>query len=179
MYGYIRYCRDEMKIRNLKLYNKYYCLLCTELGSQVGLIYRFLTSYDVTAFMIFFDSLSEKSKEEYLIKCPITKRRNDKINISKPVVDYCLVIALFWTITKIKDNSNDERSCIWKIVNAILNKNERISSILSLDTVSNWVNLLEDYYMAEHDDEATFDKLSNLIGRAYGEVFCHMQRFTM
>lgn len=171
VYGYIRYSRDEMKVKHIKLYNKYYCLLCTELGKNAGFIYRFLTSYDVTSFMILFDAVSTEEKKEYKISCPISRLHNYTVNISPAAVDFSLFVCLFYAMQKISDNCEDEKNPIWKILNHKVHKNKKLQNILTNDFTSKWELLLKKYYEAEKNSDSTFDELSNLIGAAYGEGF--------
>lgn len=171
MYGYIKYSKEEMKVKHIRLYSKYYCVLCTELGKKLGILYRFFTSYDITAFMLFFDSIANCEKQAYKIKCPLNHRKNGTVMISPCAVDYSLVVCLFWVQQKIEDNLIDEKSSIWRFVDNIFKKNNFFQNMLSESYIDKWKKLLNDYFDAEKDDNSSFDELTNLIGNAYGEVF--------
>ncbi len=171
MYGYIRYCRDEMKVKYIKLYDKYYCLLCTELDNNVGFFYQILTSYDITAFMLFFDSVLQENKNEYQIRCPFSKRKNCTVIVSSSAVDFSVLLSLFMASQKIEDNCMDEKSAKWKLIRSIIEKNKKFQDIIHDDYIEKWKSLLSDYYSAEKDENCNFDRLINLIGKAYGEVF--------
>lgn len=52
MFGYIRACKPEMRIKEYELYKAVYCSLCKELGKSYGILARFTLSYDFTFLAI-------------------------------------------------------------------------------------------------------------------------------
>lgn len=170
MYGYLNYSKDEMKVKHIKLYQKYYCLLCTRLGEEVGFIYRFLTSYDITAFIIMFDNLFHKEKIEYFIACPLSKKKNSSIKISEEAIYYGILTCLFSIKIKIKDNYMDERGILWKWAKHKM-QNSRVQILLEKIPQEKWKEKFERYYAAEKDESQSFDSLMTLIGDSYGTIF--------
>ena len=51
MFGYVKICKEELKIKDWNRYRAYYCALCREIGSYSQL-HRLLLSYDMTFFAI-------------------------------------------------------------------------------------------------------------------------------
>lgn len=48
MFGYVRACKPELKVREYETYKAVYCSLCRVMGSEYGLWSRFTLSYDFT-----------------------------------------------------------------------------------------------------------------------------------
>ena len=59
MFGYIRACKPEMRIKEYDLYKSVYCSLCKELGKSYGVFARFTLSYDFTFLALLSMSLNE------------------------------------------------------------------------------------------------------------------------
>lgn len=59
MFGYIRACKPEMRIKEYELYKVVYCSLCKELGKSYGIFARFTLSYDFTFLALLSMSLNE------------------------------------------------------------------------------------------------------------------------
>jgi hypothetical protein len=61
MFGYIRACKPEMRIKEYELYKAVYCSLCKELGKSYGILARFTLSYDFTFLALLLMSLNENN----------------------------------------------------------------------------------------------------------------------
>lgn len=48
MFGYVRACKPELKIKEYETYKAVYCSLCRLMGREYGLWSRFTLSYDFT-----------------------------------------------------------------------------------------------------------------------------------
>ncbi|MBO5872811.1 MAG: hypothetical protein J6Q56_01215 [Clostridia bacterium] len=59
MFGYIRACKPEMRIKEYELYKAVYCSLCKELGKSYGIFARFTLSYDFTFLALLSMSLND------------------------------------------------------------------------------------------------------------------------
>ena len=47
MLGYIKTQRDDLRIRDFRLYKQQYCALCQGIGKKYGIVYRLILSYDM------------------------------------------------------------------------------------------------------------------------------------
>ncbi len=168
MYGYLRIYSDELKLKQIRLYRMYYCALCTKLGEQVGIMYRFMTSYDITLFLIIFDCLAENDKISYSLKCPMKKMKND-IEISPIALQYSLLACIYGIQAKLNDDYIDETK--HKFINRIINNNKIIKNLLDTDMVLKWKENMEKYYVCEKNENVSFDDCVNAIGHVYGCIF--------
>ncbi len=60
MFGYVRACKPEMRMKEYELYKAVYCSLCKKLGKNYGFLSRFTLSYDFTFLALLNMSLNEK-----------------------------------------------------------------------------------------------------------------------
>lgn len=167
MYGYLRTYSDELKVKQVRLYKKYYCTLCSQLDNKIGILYRFLTSYDITLFLMIFDCLSE-DKKECKVKCP-TKRKSYMFSVSENALNYSLIVCLYWVREKLIDDYNDEKR--HRLLRSIFSRNKKIKNILKAEQPFSWDKSMEQYYRAEQDEKSSFDELIKAIGNCYGGVF--------
>lgn len=65
MFGYLQPYRDELKIKEFRLYKSVYCGLCRQMGKDYGIFSRITLSYDCTFLAMLYLSLHS---EEYEIQ---------------------------------------------------------------------------------------------------------------
>lgn len=68
MFGYIRPLKDELKIREYRLYRSYYCGYCKYLAKGGGFIPRLLLSHDLVFLNLLLSSLQGK-EEQAVCRC--------------------------------------------------------------------------------------------------------------
>ena len=59
MFGYIKACKPELKVKEYDIYKAVYCSLCKKLGKSYGLLSRFTLSYDFTFLALLNMSLKD------------------------------------------------------------------------------------------------------------------------
>ena len=77
MFGYVNVCRDELKVRELALFNAYYCGLCKTLKTEYGYFSRFGLNYDSVFLAILLSSVTEDEYDctkEICIAHPLEKK---------------------------------------------------------------------------------------------------------
>ena len=52
MFGYVKVCKPELRVREYEEYKAVYCTLCKTLGKEYGLLSRALLSYDATFYIL-------------------------------------------------------------------------------------------------------------------------------
>ncbi|MGN0571823.1 MAG: DUF5685 family protein [Candidatus Fimenecus sp.] len=55
MFGYVKVCKPELRVREYEEYKAVYCTLCKTLGKEYGLLSRVLLSYDATFYVLLRD----------------------------------------------------------------------------------------------------------------------------
>ena len=109
MFGYVRACKPEMRIKEFEMYKAVYCSLCKELGRQYGPLARMTLSYDFAFLAILNMSLKTNgcSLERKMCTCnPLKKCQYlcDKSDLDMPAA--AAMIMLYY---KLLDNIEDEK----------------------------------------------------------------------
>lgn len=109
MFGYIRACKPEMRIKEYELYKAVYCSLCKELGKTYGVFARFTLSYDFTFLALLSMSLNDNccGLKKGSCTCNPLKRCtyiDDLDEMQMPAA--AAMILLYY---KLLDNINDEK----------------------------------------------------------------------
>ncbi len=109
MFGYVRACKPEMRIKEFEMYKAVYCSLCKELGKAYGPFARMTLSYDFAFLAILNMSLKSDSCRTHRKMCtcnPLKKCSylEDRESIRMPAA--AAMIMLYY---KLLDNIQDEK----------------------------------------------------------------------
>ena len=109
MFGYITVNKDELKIKDYKKYQSYYCGVCHSLGENYGMFGQITLTYDMTFLAILLSSLYEAPEEVKMHRCvPHPMKRHEAIY--NEYTDYAAAVNVMLTYYKLKDDWQDERS---------------------------------------------------------------------
>ena len=109
MFGYVRACKSEMRIKEFEMYKTVYCSLCKELGKTYGPFARLTLSYDFTFLALLNMSLKKEfcGTERKLCKCnPLKKCTYLKEGNDLEMPAAAAMIMLYF---KLLDNISDEK----------------------------------------------------------------------
>lgn len=109
MFGYVRACKPELKVKEYELYKAVYCSLCRELGKSYGILSRLTLSYDFTFLALLNMSMSDGCDGFHQKRCafnPLKKCNYCKDSEGLKMPSAAAMIMLYY---KILDNLEDER----------------------------------------------------------------------
>ena len=109
MFGYIRACKPELKIKEYETYKAVYCSLCRRLGKSYGMLSRLTLSYDFTFLALLDMSLYDECVCFEQKRCafnPLKKCNYCKCDDALELPSAAAMIMLYY---KILDNIADER----------------------------------------------------------------------
>lgn len=69
MFGYVKICKPELKVKDYETYKAVYCGLCKQIGKDYSFIARFLLNYDLTFFALFAMANDEACPSFYKGRC--------------------------------------------------------------------------------------------------------------
>ena len=109
MFGYIRVCKPEMRIKEYEIYKAVYCSLCKELGKSYGIFARFTLSYDFTFLALLSMSLNESccGLKQGVCTCNPFKKCNYLENREELKIP--AAAAMIFNYYKLADNISDEK----------------------------------------------------------------------
>ncbi|MDR0288095.1 MAG: DUF5685 family protein [Clostridiales bacterium] len=110
MFGYVKICKPELKVKDYEIYKGVYCSLCKELGRTFGLPASLILSYDFTFLALLNMAMAQncpqfnKSRCTFnpFSRCSCCKKSNDFVKLSA----YTAVLMFYY---KIVDNINDSK----------------------------------------------------------------------
>ncbi len=111
MIGYLKPDVNELKVKELKLYNAYYCGICTSLSKRYGPVSRLLLSYDSTFFVILSDALSETQYQFGKARCPLPPFQKKNV-VKSEDLKFGMEISKFFSDLKIDDFKRDSRGFV-------------------------------------------------------------------
>ncbi len=109
MFGYIKACKSEMKIKEYETYRAVYCSLCREMGKRYGLITRLSLSYDLTFLALLSVGLSTADAEFKKGRCvcnPLKKCKFCNVGNSYRLPAAASVMMVYY---KAADDCDDEK----------------------------------------------------------------------
>lgn len=109
MFGYLQPDKDELKVKDYKLYKSVYCGLCRQMGKDYGMISRLTLSYDCTLLAIL--SMSLKSEECSFVKkrCVCNPLKKCLFCIGKEdSLHFAGAVSVILTRYKLQDTLSDE-----------------------------------------------------------------------
>lgn len=122
MYGYIRYNSDELKMKDYRLFQSYYCGLCRHLQRRFGARGRLLLSYDLTFTAIFLDGLATTAPATAEARCPLRPFRKQTIAGVSDGIEKAADLSALMGYYKMEDHWRDEHSILGRGAMALYHK---------------------------------------------------------
>ncbi len=109
MFGYVKACKPELKIKEYETYKAVYCSLCRKLGKSYGILSRFTLSYDFTFLALLNMSLVDGCDGFVQKRCAFNPLKKCNYCKSDTAIDMPAAAAMIMLYYKICDNVADER----------------------------------------------------------------------
>ncbi len=107
MFGYIRPCRPELKIKDEARFRGYYCGVCKALGRRSGPLCRGLLRYDLAFLALLHDGIRDDSAPEKL-RCPM---KGTKLNMMQGAsVTFAADAHILLSAAKLRDDRRDGKA---------------------------------------------------------------------
>lgn len=108
MFGYVLPERGELKIRELELYQSYYCGLCQTLKRKYHFLGQLSLNYDMTFLGMLLTALYEPQEEKGLCRCMVHPARKHPV-VYNEWIDYAADMNILLIYFKCMDDWEDER----------------------------------------------------------------------
>lgn len=170
MFGYINVNKPEMKLKELDLYQSYYCGLCKTLKSQFGRKGQLTLSYDMTFVILLLTSLYEPETEVSSQGCMAHPLRKHPTRINQ-FTRYGADMNLLLSYYKCLDDWEDERKVTKKVIASFLKKKCRRIAEAYPKKASVFRKNLEQIHQCEKENSRNLDEVSGYFGRIMEEIF--------
>lgn len=174
MFGYIRACKPEMRIKEFEMYKTVYCSLCKELGKSYGPFARLTLSYDFTFLALLNMSLKKDfcGTERKLCKCnPLKKCTYLKEGSDLEMPGAAAMIMLYY---KLLDNIADEKG-FKKIGYILIKPFFKSAHKKAAKSYPDIEKIVEEYICEqqalEKDNCQSIDKAADPTAKALAEIF--------
>lgn len=126
MFGYVKVCKEELKVREYEAYKAVYCGLCKKMGREYSFPSRFILSYDCTFYAMFLMSQKYKctgfEKKRCtcnpLKKCSFCTGGEEALSKASAL---CVILAYYKLLDDINDGKFFKR-IIYKIIKPIFSR---------------------------------------------------------
>lgn len=111
MFGYVIPYKEELKIKEYRIFKAYYCGLCKSLGKNFNQIVRLGLNYDFAFLSILLSSIDIEIKPRFNLEGCITNPFKKKLIVeSNKYIKYSAYASIIFTYFKLLDDWKDERS---------------------------------------------------------------------
>ena len=109
LFGYVTFCKPELKVAEYDTYRAVYCSLCRQLGKDYGIAAKMILSYDFTFFAVIRLAIEDECCGYAKMRCPFNPMKKcmrlKKSSESMSLAAACAVILFYY---KIKDDLRDK-----------------------------------------------------------------------
>ena len=172
MFGYVKPCVPELKVRDHELYKATYCGLCRTMGKSTGCMSKFTLSYDFVFLALLRMATTGEKAEIKMRRClvhPLKKRPMLEPNES---LKFSARTSVILTKSKLKDNINDShglariKAKTMGLVSVFLKKTHK-----SLRPLQDKINAcIDELTVLEGENCDSLDKTANTFGDLLGSV---------
>lgn len=156
MFGYVRPCRPELKIKDDAFFKSYYCGVCKALGRRSGPLCRGLLRYDLAFLCLVRDGVLEDSAL-CTLRCPI---KGNKLNMMQgDSVSFCADAHILLSAAKLRDDRRDGQRASLLLTPVLSPAEKKVAAAYpelhgALDEMLRAQDRLEEAGCAEPDDAA-------------------------
>lgn len=171
MFGYIKVCKDELKVKEYNLFRSYYCGLCKTLKRDYGFASRLGLSYDVTFLALLLSSVSENQTKIQPERCIANPFRKRPVCVGSRELDYTAAVNVMLMYAKLADDLRDEHSLRSLLCMPLLHPAKRKAKRLYGDLFAEITEHLRTLSALEKEKCSEIDRLANEFGRVMSAVF--------
>lgn len=173
MIGYIKTFKPELKVKDLQVYESYYCGICKSLKNRYGFLKNMTLNYDCVFISLLIDALNDTSANAESFRCAYNPLKK-KTRIVNQSTDFTSDVNLYLFYKKLKDDFHDERKIV-SFIGSLLIKRAGVKAGKRLGSLKKVIddNLNEIYSLENRSCEES-DVISSYYGKAV-EAICSCQ----
>lgn len=171
MFGYVIPERSELKVRELEIYEAYYCGLCKTIGRHHGQAIRISLRYDFVFLAILLSSLKNDGDSISRERCIVHQIKKRSVMEETPEIKYCADMLILLTHYNFLDDIDDGKTFRGKIGKHMTNAGYKRLIEEYADIATQIEKALADLKKLEREDTPSLDKTAECFGGVTGEIF--------
>ena len=174
MFGTITVNRPELKVRELDVYQQFYCGLCRTLGKQTGLLSHLTLTYDMTFLALLLADLYDEQVQAVPERCPIRPwkhcRKADCPSLSY-AADMNVLLSYYNLLDDWYDDKNLRSLTLARTIRAQVRR-IRLEYPRQAKAVAQYMKELR---QCEKTGSTDLDLAAGLTGEMLGEIFVYRE----
>lgn len=172
MFGYVRPCVPELKVRDNELYRATYCGLCRTMGKTTGCLSKMTLNYDFVFLALLQMAVLGDEVKVKMRRCMVHPFKRRPMIEPNDALKYSAKTSVILTRLKLKDNISDShglariKAKIAGCVSIFLKKTDKNLSELESKVWAS-INELTEY---ERENVDSIDKVANTFGELLGTL---------
>ncbi len=173
MFGYLIPFKDELKVKELNLWQAAYCGVCHAIGEKNGQLPRLALQNDMASFAVMLIDLSGDSYTARKRACPthIINRR-PAIDTNASLV-YCADVTTLLTYHKLSDMWHDEKKLYAPPAKLAIKRGYKKAKKRNAELAQKLSDIMDQFYEVEAQKEVFYDVVAALSGDMMHAVALH------
>ena len=170
MIGYITVNREELKVKELGVYQAFYCGVCKDIKERYGQLPRLTLSYEMTFLAMLLSSVYDERPSSERLKCalhPLTRQVCVRNKYTAYAADMCLISSYH----NLMDNWADEQSVKSVIFADLIRRNYRKAASKYPRQTKAVIRCVRETHKAEASGSYELDLAAGLTGHMLEEIF--------
>jgi len=109
MFGYVRPCKPELRVKEYETFRAMYCGLCRTLGKRYGLLWRFLLGYDFCFMALVLTDAGNCACSACKRRCMVHPTVKRPMIDENPALDFAADATVILSYHKMLDSVRDDR----------------------------------------------------------------------
>ena len=174
MIGYITVNREDLKVRDLEMYQAFYCGVCQEIKENYGQLPRLALSFEMTFLAMLLSSVYDKRPKAARLKClmhPVSRQVFARNEFTRYAADMCVILSYH----NLMDNWSDEGSRKSLLFADMIKKGYKKAAAKYPRQTKTVVRCIRETHKAEASGNYELDLASGFTGQMLREVFLYKE----
>ncbi len=170
MIGYITINKEELKVKELGVYQAFYCGVCQDIRENYGHIPRMTLSYEMTFLAMLLSSVYDERPKPEKLSClmhPVEKRFALRNKYTRYAADICVIAAYH----NLMDNWMDDKNKKSLVFAGLIKRANKKAAAKNKEAARAVVRCIKETRKAEKSKDMSLDLASGITGRMLGSIF--------
>jgi hypothetical protein len=172
MIGYVVVNRDELKVKDLEMYQAFYCGVCQDIKKEHGQISRLTLSYEMTFLAMLLSSVYDERPKSQRLKC-LMHPASRQVCVRNAYTGYAADMGIILSYHNLMDNWMDDNSRKSLLFADLIKKAYRKAAEKYPWQAKTVVKCMRETRKAEASGNYDLDLASGITGHMLEEIFIY------